>query len=269
MTGSGPCRILYQSFGPETNRDYVAALATSVAAAGSAYGVTVDVRGTAGAVLAEKQYRAFHLAAGAALLRSVHAGQTDGFEAVVIGNIQDPALYECRQICRIPVVGMLESLLTATRPFAASLALVTSGARVRPLLRERLLVYGEAARVSALETVELPLTAIAQAFADPAAARSAADRFRAVAARAAADAELIAPASGILATLLATVHGDAAAWDLGIGAPVVNPVWLAVGNAVLAARSARAGLDVSRAGTYEGPPPADLERHLNGLRPQA
>lgn len=266
MSESAPCRILYQSFGPETNRDYVAALARSVAAAGAAYGATVEVRGTAGAVLGEKQYRAFHLAAGAELLRSVHAAQADGFDAAVIGNIQDPALYECRQICRVPVVGMLEALVTATRPFGAQLGLVTSGRRVQPLLRERLLLYGDVGRVRVLDTVETPLTDIARAFSDPAASRAVAGHFHEVAARAAAQGvELIAPASGILAMLLATVHGDAAAWDLGIGVPVVNPVWLAVGSAVLAARSARAGLPVSRVGTYEGPPDADVERHLARL----
>ena len=41
MTGSGPSRILYQSFGPETHRDYFAALARSAGAAGAAYGATV------------------------------------------------------------------------------------------------------------------------------------------------------------------------------------------------------------------------------------
>lgn len=266
MSESAPSRILYQSFGPETNHDYVAALVRSVSAAGAVYGATVEVRGTAGAVLGEKQYRAFHLAAGAELLRSVHVAQADGFEAAVIGNIQDPALYECRQICRIPVVGMLESLLTATRPFATQLGLVTSGRRVQPLLRERLLLYGDAGRVRVLDTVETPLRDIARAFTDSAASRAGADHFRDVAARAASQgAELIAPASGILATLLATVYGDAAAWDLGIGIPVVNPVWLSVGSAVIAARSARSGLPVSRVGTYEGPPDADIERHLARL----
>jgi len=262
-----PLRILYQSFGPETNRDYVAALGRSVAAAGRAYGTEVTLRGLAGAVLAEKQHRAFHLAAGAELLDSVHRGEADGFDAAVIGNIQDPALYECRQVCRIPVVGMLESLLATTRPFGASLALITTGARVQPLLRERVLLYGEEHRVRAIESVEIPLAEIARAFADGAAARSCVERFRAAAVRAAdTGAEIVAPASGILATLLAAQHGDAAAWDLSAGAPVANPVWLAVAAAASAARSARAGLAVSRHGTYESPPPADLERYFAARR---
>jgi Asp/Glu/hydantoin racemase len=260
--------ILYQSFGPETNRDYVAALTASVGAAGAAYGATVEVRGTPGTVLAEKQYRAFHLAAGAELLRSVHQGQIDGFDAVVIGNIQDPALYECRQVCRVPVIGMLESLLATTRPFATNVALITTGARVRPLLRERLLLYGDERRVHVIETIDSPLTDIARAFDDSAAASAIVDRFRNAAAHAVSGgAELVAPASGILATLLAVAHGGAAAWDFGLAAPVVNPVWLAVGSAVLAARSARVGLHLSRAGTYEGPPAADLERYLAARRP--
>ena len=267
MSEARPLRVLYQSFGPETNRDYVAALGRSVAAAGRAYGADVEVRGTAGAVLAEKQHRAFHLAAGAEVLDSVHRGEADGFDAAVIGNIQDPALYECRQVCRIPVVGMLESLLATTRPFGTSLTLITSGTRVQPLLRERVLLYGEEHRVRAIETVEIPLAEIARAFADPAAARSCVDRFRAAAVRAAgAGAEIVAPASGILATLLAVQHGDAAAWDLGAGVPVANPVWLAVASAASAARSARAGLAVSRRGTYESPPPADLERYFAARR---
>lgn len=78
----------------------------------------------------------------------------------------------------------------------------------------------------------------------------------------AAGAEIVVPASGILATLLAARHGYAAAWDLTLGAPVVDPVWLAVAAAASGARLQKAGLYVSRAGTYDVPAKADAARYF-------
>lgn len=260
--GEGP-RIVYQSFGPEDNRGYLDALRATVTAAAAAHGAQIEVRALEGAVLAQKQHRAFHLAAGAALLDAIHAAEAGGAQAAVIGNIQDPALYECRQVCAIPVVGLLETALAGTRPFGANVALVSTSRRTHALLRERALVYGEERRVHSITSADLPLTDIARAFTDDGIARACLERFRNVAAAAvAAGAEIVVPASGILATLLAARHGHAAAWDLTLGAPVVDPVWLAVAAAASGARLQKAGLFVSRAGTYDAPAKADAERYF-------
>lgn len=258
----GP-RIVYQSFGPEDNRGYLAALRATVAAAAAAHGAQIEVRALEGAVLAQKQHRAFHLAAGAALLDAIHAAETAGAQAAVIGNIQDPALYECRQLCAIPVVGLLETALAGTRPFGASVALVSTSRRTHALLRERVLVYGEERRVHSITSADLPLADIARAFTDDGIARLCLERFGNVAAVAvAAGAEIVVPASGILATLLSARHGHAAAWDLTIGAPVADPVWLAVAGAASAVRLRQSGLTVSRAGTYDAPATADAQRYF-------
>lgn len=266
-TETGPLRIRYQSFGPEDDRGYRQALARLVAAAGDDSRVSVEVRGLEGSVLARKQHRAFHLAGGADVLDAVHAAEADGVAAVAIGNIQDPALAECRQVCSIPVVGLLESSLATTRPFGANVGLVTTRSFTHALLRERVLVYGEERRLHSIRTSDLAIPQLELAFTDRDVAAAADAQFRAVAAGAVAEGcEIVVPASGILATLLASLHGNAAAWDLGVGSPVANPVWLAIAAAASAARVHRAGLEVSRSGSYGAPDPAVLAEYFAARR---
>ncbi|HZP96411.1 MAG TPA: aspartate/glutamate racemase family protein [Candidatus Limnocylindria bacterium] len=254
-------RVLYQSFGPAENRDYLDRLGQTLAVCGRLFDVEVDVAPLRGTLLTQKQHRAFHLAAGAQLLEQLYHAQAKGYAAAVIGNIQDPALYESRQVLTIPVLGLLESGLVQTRTFATSLALITTSRLTMPLLRERVRQYGDEARVRAWRTIEIPLPRLLEAFSDDRRGARIWDDFVATAKLAAADgAELIVPASGMLTSFLCVRAGDAAGWDVGAGAPVVNPVFTAIAAAASAARLARAGLPVSRAGTYASPDPDVLRQ---------
>ncbi len=260
----GDVRLLYQSFGPEQNRRYLESLEKTLQVAGAEFGAVVDVGSLPGAKLGQKQHRAFHLAAGAALLDEVYAASQRGYDAAVVGNIQDPALYECRQVCRMPVVGLLEAVLTCTRPFGTSVALITTSELTIPLLRERAQSYGELVRLHSIQSADLPLQRIADAFGDEAAADALLDRFDEVAvAASAAGADLLVPASGILATLLAARRGQRAAWEIGCPAPVVSPVFIAVAHAAGSARLSRHHLPVSRRSAYRSPTPADLEAYFS------
>lgn len=247
-------RVRYQSFGPEDTRHYRRELDEVVQAAGRACDAEVTVKGLPGSVLSRKQHRAFHLAGGADILDAAYQAAGEGCDAFVIGNIQDPALYECRQVCDIPVVGLLESALSSTRPFAASVALISTRSLTHSLLRERVATYGEQQRVHSIRTADLPIPTLERAFDEDDQAAACAAQFSDVASQAVADgAEAVIPASGLLATLLARVHGRSSGWDLGVGAPVVNPPWIAVAAAASAARLHGGGLTTSRAGTYVAP----------------
>lgn len=247
-------RVLYQSFGPPENKDYLDRLEKTVAVAGEACGVRVEVAALTRTLLTQKQHRAFHLAAGAHLLEQVYAAQAQGYAAAVVGNIQDPALYECRQVCQIPVVGLLESALAASRPFAASLGMVTTSALTIPLLRERVRQYGDEDRVRSWRTIEVKPPELLAAFSDAKRGDEVWRRFVSVARQAAADgAEIVIPASGMLASYLCVRGGDAAGWGVGAPAPVLNPVFSAIAYAASVVRLARAGLPISRAATYSSP----------------
>ncbi len=247
-------RVLYQSFGPPENKDYLDRLATTVEVAGRTFGVRVEIAALTRTLLTQKQHRAFHLAAGAHLLEQVYAAQASGYAAAIIGNIQDPALYECRQVCRFPVVGLLDSALAASRAFAASVGFITTSALTIPLLRERVRQYGDDDRVRSWRTIEIKPSALLAAFTDTVRGDEVWERFTAVSKQAAADgAELLVPASGMLASYLCVRAGDTAGWDVGVSAPVLNPVFSAVAHAAGAARLAQAGLPISRAATYSSP----------------
>lgn len=84
--------LLYQSFGPPTNRDYLASLRRSLDGIGQRFGAAIEVGTLDDARLSEKQHRAFHLAAAARLVAQLYAARERGFGAAVIGNIQDPGL---------------------------------------------------------------------------------------------------------------------------------------------------------------------------------
>lgn len=256
--GSKDVRILYQSFGPLANRAYLDSLRLTLDGAGRACDVQVDIGTLRDAVLTEKQHRAFHLAAGAQLLEEVHRAEAKGYAAVVIGNIQDPALYECRQICAIPIVGLLGSVLSTTRPFGARIGLVTTGRLTIPLIRERILVYGERERVAAIRSADVPLPDLLCSFTDPELRSAIVGRFRDAAERTVEDgAELVVAASGMLAELLNAGARERRP-DMELSAPLLDPVVVAVAAAAAAARLAFAGAAISRIGTYAAPTPESL-----------
>ncbi|MDE3193530.1 MAG: hypothetical protein KGN00_07580 [Chloroflexota bacterium] len=253
-------RVLYQSFGPPENKDYLDRLQRTVAVAGETFGVRVEIAALTRTLLTQKQHRAFHLAAGAHLLEQVYASQAQGYAAAIVGNIQDPALYECRQVCRIPVVGLLDSALAVSRAFGTSVGLITTSALTIPLLRERVRQYGDDARAVSWRTIEIKPPELLAAFTNAERGNDVWQRFVSAARRAASDgAEQLVPASGMLASYLCARAGDTAGWDVGAGAPVLNPVFTAVAHAASAAGLARAGLPISRTGTYSSPSPEALK----------
>ena len=249
----GALRVLYQSFGPAENKDYLERLSKTLTVAGRLFDVDVEVSPLEGTKLTQKQHRAFHLAASARLLEQLY-GAESRYGAVVIGNIQDPALYEARQVLAIPVVGLLESALVLSRAFGPSVGFITTSKVTVPLLRERVRAYGDEGRTRTWRTIEVPLPRLLAAFTDSTLGDAVFESFVAAAKLAADDgAELIMPASGMLTSFVCARAGDHAGWDLGAGAPVINPVFSAVAFAAAAARLARAGLAVSRIGTFASP----------------
>lgn len=253
--GGGPkdVRILYQSFGPPANRAYLDSLRLTLDGTGRACRATVEIGTLRGTALAEKQHRAFHLAAGADLLVEIHAAAGRGYDAAVIGNIQDPALFESRQVSAIPIVGLLESVLSTTRPFGATVGLMTTGRLTIPLIRERILVYGERDRVSAIRSADVALPELLRSFTDRPLRRRILKSVREAAARVVEEgAEIVVAGSGMLAELL-NAEARERGLDLGVSAPCLDPVQIAVSAAVAAARSAALGSVVARSGTYAAP----------------
>ena len=258
-------RLLYQSFGPPDNAAYLGALRRVLGAAGSAHGITVELGALARARLGQKQHPAFHLAAGSDVLDAVLAAEASGISAAVIGNIQDPALYESRQLCEIPVVGMLESSMAVALSIGRSVALVTTAEATLPLLEDRLRQYGHAERVHSVRPMRRGLAAVSDSFDGPDARAHALAEFRTIAAAAVGSGEeVVIPASGMLASLISVDGGSVAAWDLEVGAPVLNPVWLAVAAGAQMATAYEHGLTTSRRRMFKRPEAAEIDAYVAG-----
>jgi Asp/Glu/hydantoin racemase len=262
-------RLLYQSFGPPDNEAYLGALRRVLGAAGGAHGVAVELGGLSRARLGQKQHPAFHLAAGSDLLDAVLQAERSGVAAAVIGNIQDPALYECRQLCQIPVVGMLEASMAVAISVGRSVALVTTAEATIPLLEDRLRQYGYASRVHSIRPMFRGLGVVSRSFDAVEPRHEAVHEFRTIAETAVReDAEVVLPASGMLATLISVDAGLAAAWDLGLGVPVLNPAWLAVAAGAQMAMAYAHGLTTSRRRMLTRPDSAEIDAYVAGRQSQ-
>lgn len=245
--------ISYHSFGPATNRAYFGLLEDVVRRHASAADVEVVLEPTPGSSLGAKQSPSLHPLDVAVLTSRVWHAERAGADVAVVGNIQDPGLAECRGLVAIPVVGLLESALLATRPLGRSVAFVCTHRRVEPLLRARVATYGMGDRLHGFGFLDADLAGLSQAMTDGdrAAMDAVAARVGELAAQLrAAGAEVVVTGSGLLDVLLQS-HGGAV--------EVLSPIAAAFGAAIAAADLHRAGV---RTGAREPLDPAEVERYM-------
>lgn len=173
-------------------------------------------------------------------LAADHAGDCD---AVVLAVSLDTGLWACRELLRMPVIGMTEAGLRMGCGVATRIGLVTYGQRMGPLYRELAEAHGLASRLAGIATLSVTPQ---QTFSDPEHVRSVAlAAARRLVERDGAEAVLLAGAA--LATM-------AAALQLELDVPLLDGVACAVGLAeahvALALPKARTG-SVSATGGRE------------------
>ncbi|MGC3985092.1 MAG: aspartate/glutamate racemase family protein [Pseudorhodoferax sp.] len=83
------------------------------------------------------------------------AQHAPGCDAVVLGVSLDTALWACRELLDVPVVGMTEAGLLCGATVATRIGLLTNGARMGPLYRELVQSYGLGERLAGVETLAL------------------------------------------------------------------------------------------------------------------
>ncbi|PZQ01971.1 MAG: hydantoin racemase [Variovorax paradoxus] len=83
------------------------------------------------------------------------AQHAPGCDAVVLGVSLDTALWACRELLDMPVVGMTEAGLLCGATVATRIGLLTNGARMGPLYRELVQSYGLGERLAGVETLAL------------------------------------------------------------------------------------------------------------------
>ncbi|KQP05079.1 aspartate/glutamate racemase family protein [Pseudorhodoferax sp. Leaf265] len=83
------------------------------------------------------------------------AQHAPGCDAVVLGVSLDTALWACRELLDMPVVGMTEAGLLCGATVATRIGLLTNGVRMGPLYRELVQSYGLGERLAGVETLAL------------------------------------------------------------------------------------------------------------------
>jgi allantoin racemase len=87
------------------------------------------------------------------ILRAAKQAEADGFDALIIGCVYDPALTEARELLDIPVVGPLEASIAFARAFGHRFAIVTDHHKAVPELEDRVRIYGAEPNCRAIEAV--------------------------------------------------------------------------------------------------------------------
>jgi Asp/Glu/hydantoin racemase len=220
------------------------------------HGVRDDTGPVAAAIAGKAvNYVYLHRFHDAAIVENVRRAEREGFDAVIIGVLQDPGLQEAKSAVDIPVVGYGEvSMLTACY-LGDRFAFVGINPGMDPLVRTMI----QRAR---LEDRAAPTAYMECGYDDLAAAVNGKperflEAFNAAAENAVRDndVDVILPGQTIIAELL---------WKLGIqrvgDATVLDPRLPLLRTAEMLVDMRKAGMGVARRGFYWAKPPEDLTR---------
>ena len=151
-------------------------------------------------------YRFFETLDWISILDSVIGAEQDGYDAVAIGNILDPALREARSMVDIPVLGLGETSMLTACMMGSTFSLVGVNPYFGGRFEENVAKYGLRERLASIECMGLTPHELDACFSDEEGRAKATDSFVA-AARASLDkgAEVVVPAGGRLTAFLNAV----------------------------------------------------------------
>lgn len=194
------------------------------------------------------------------VLANVQTAERQGFDAFVIGNIGDPGLREAREIASIPIVGLCETSVHVASMMGGSFALVTGNEKHASRIVDNVRRYGLGTRLHSVHAMSVQrLVDLETAFGDRAARQTLIDEFvRAGETAAAAGAEIVIPAIGVMMVLLAA-HEVHALRDGTV--PVLNGPLAAIkfAEAAIAMRRRMGGQWTSRRALYAQPPASQID----------
>ena len=216
---------------------------------------TIDLRGTRVGLI--DSYRFFETLDWISILDSVLDAEQQGYDAVAIGNILDPALREARSMVDIPVLGLGETSMLTSCMMGATFSLVGVNPWFGGRFEENVAKYGLRNRLSSIECMGLTPHELDACFSDEDGRARAIESFT-TAARASLDkgAEVVVPAGGRLTAFLNAVGIREAD-----GAPLLDGTVSLVAATEAAVRIRRqSGSFVSRRRLYARAPQASIAR---------
>lgn len=158
-------RVLYQSFtDPANHRAYLTRLDAHLKKIASP-DIEFEIRGIRPPDT--DPGRLSELRCGAQSLAGVIEAAEEGFDAVLIGHFQDPALYEARSAVSIPVVGYGEAAMTQATLLGSRIGILTIDRAHLPWNREQIRKYGLESKVVAVRSIQMTPEQAESAFDDP------------------------------------------------------------------------------------------------------
>ena len=125
----------------------------------------VDVRGTR--VGRIDSFRFFETLDWISILDSVIEAELEGYDAVAIGNILDPALREARSMVDIPVLGLGETSMLTSCMMGSTFSLVGVNPYFGGRFEENVAKYGLRDRLASIESMGLTPHELDACFSDP------------------------------------------------------------------------------------------------------
>lgn len=223
------------------------------------HGVRDEVSETAARIAGRAvNYAYLHRFHDTQIIENVRRAEREGFDAVIIGVLQDSGLREARSVVDIPVIGYGEvSMLTACM-LGSRFAFVAINPNMDPLVRAMIRDQGMESRAAPTAYMDCGYEDLVDAVAGKPERFLAAFKTAAQKAMREHGVDVLLPGQTIIAELL---------WRAGIrqldGAVVLDPRLPLLRMAEMRADMRGAGFGVSRRGFYWAKPPADLEREVH------
>lgn len=157
-----------------------------------------------GSPITADDYRFFVFFDAHDVARNAVRAPEEGFDAVAIGNILDPALRELRSVLDIPVLGIMETNLLVACMSADQVGVVTLTPRWEKMIEDNLRTYQFGQKVAALDNADITVPQLEACFNDDEAAQAALlDEFEDAVGRCVDEgAEIIIPGGGAVSAAL-------------------------------------------------------------------
>lgn len=91
------------------------------------------------------------------ILEKVKGAEEQGFNAVIIDCMGDPALYAARELVKIPVIGPCEASMALASTLGHKFSIVTVLKSVVPLFEKLVSAYGFESKMAPVRSVEVPV----------------------------------------------------------------------------------------------------------------
>ena len=186
--------------------------------------------------------------------------EREGYDAVLLGHLQDSGLWEARAAVDIPVLGLGEVSMLHACMQGVKAGIVTINSRFIPGFHQQIQKYGLEKRIPVVRAVDHQPGDFMRAFESSDAQRAVVDQFCAQALKVVEEGvDLLIPGGGIPMLLLA----KALVFEVA-GAPVLNglPILIKMAEMQVFMRR-RFGLTTSRLGEFKLPPPDVVQQFLD------